>query len=127
MNSFMQINALNKLNYGDLALSSGKYSDPINSGVAHHHPIGNTGGTHMSQTGTTAAETHGGGFGKRGFGLFSRKEKHEEHDHAAYGAGDVALQQQQQQHEHEHELSPVGTNVAPVSPPTAYARGNAAI
>ncbi|KAJ9102364.1 hypothetical protein QFC21_002764 [Naganishia friedmannii] len=100
---FMHISALNKLNYADLALQSGKYSDPVDSGVAHHHAMGNA-APHAGQTGTTAV----GGFGKRGLGLFGRKEKHEVHEEGG------VLQ---------HELSPVPN----VSPPTAYAHSNAAI
>lgn len=108
----MHITALNKLNYADLALSSGKYSDPIDSGVAHHHAVGNT-APHVGQTGTTADAHGGGGFGKRGLGLFGRKEKHEVLDDGAGGGRGMT----------QHELSPV----TDASPPTAYANSHTAI
>ncbi|KAJ9107924.1 hypothetical protein QFC19_002667 [Naganishia cerealis] len=86
---FMHISAVNKLNYADLALSSGKYSDPIDSGVAHHHHTGNT-APHAGQTGTTADAP--AGYVKRGLGLFGQKEKEEvqpPHELAPVTAGPV--------------------------------------
>jgi hypothetical protein len=66
----MHITVLSKLNYADLALSSGKYSDPVNSGVAHHHPLGNT----VSNARSEATAPGGTAEPKRGFGLFGRKQ-----------------------------------------------------
>lgn len=65
----MHITALSKLNYADLALTSGKYSDPVNSGVAHHHPLGNTISNARSEA--TAAEP------KRAMGFFAGRKQHE--------------------------------------------------
>lgn len=73
----MHISALSKLNYADLALTSGKYSDPVNSGVAHHHPLGNTVSNARSET-TAAGEP------KRGLGFFAGRKQHE---------GDMVMQQ----------------------------------
>jgi hypothetical protein len=65
----MHITALSKLNYADLALTSGKYSDPVNSGVAHRHPLGNTVSNARSEA--TAAEP------KRAMGFFAGRKQHE--------------------------------------------------
>ncbi|KAI5453080.1 hypothetical protein NCC49_006109 [Naganishia albida] len=68
---FMHITALSKLNYADLGLTSGKYSDPVNSGVAHHHPLGNTVSNARSDATAAAGEP------KRGLGFFAGRKQHE--------------------------------------------------
>lgn len=68
---FMHITALSKLNYADLGLTSGKYSDPVNSGVAHHHPLGNTVSNARSDATAAAGEP------KRGLWFFAGRKQHE--------------------------------------------------
>lgn len=93
----MHISALSKLNYADLALTSGKYSDPVNSGVAHHHPLGNT----VSNARSEATAAGAGGMmaePKRGMGFFAGRKQHE---------GDVGMQQRGD----EHVLAPTSAAV----------------
>lgn len=76
----MHVMAISKLHYADLGLTSGKYSDPVNSGVEHHHALGNTTSHARSSvtahgTGAEVAHEHK----KSPFGFLNRKVEHDNH------------------------------------------------
>ncbi|GHJ87621.1 hypothetical protein NliqN6_4023 [Naganishia liquefaciens] len=96
---FMHVMAISKLPYADLGLTSGKYSDPVNSGVGHHHPLGNT--TSHARSSVTA---HGAGADvahehkKSPFGFLNRKVEHDnqtpmQHSNVAVGSQAPVLNQ----------------------------------